>query len=108
MKQKYTVATKLKIVQEARDTSISATSTKYNVDRKSIREWMAQEDKLTLRDQTAYRLQGGGRRPLDSALEEMLIERIRDTRIEKLRVSRSMITNWAIEMSDDRQTPTTT
>ena len=101
MKQKFPISTKLKVVQEAKDTSITATSAKYDIDRKTIRKWIAQEGELALAEPSAFRLQGGGRRSSDAPLEEILLERILDARHEKLRVSRTMITNWAKELSDD-------
>jgi transposase-like protein len=101
MKRKYTIEMKLRVVQEAKVSSISFVSSKYKIDRKRVRDWMAQEETLSLTDAHAFRIQGGGQRPNDATLEEILVERILDERHEKNRVTRSMITSWATEMSGD-------
>ena len=42
----YTVDQKLSIVKEAKQTNNSAAAQKYNVDRKMIRQWIKDEEKL--------------------------------------------------------------
>lgn len=44
----YTPAFKLQVVADARRTNISKAHEKHNVDRKSIRRWMANEARIKL------------------------------------------------------------
>jgi hypothetical protein len=98
MLKKYTLKQKLDIAREARGSSIYAASKKYGIDRKRIREWIEQEEKLEDEDPAAFRISGGGRKPCATEIEEMLCARIEDWRLQKLRVSRAMIQMWAVEL----------
>jgi len=90
---------KLAMIADARSTTIYAASEKYNVDRKRIREWMGQKDQLSRENSGAYRLSGGGRKLRCDELDELLISRVRSKRHEKERVTRSMISEWGLEVA---------
>lgn len=47
-----------------------------------------------------FRLAGGGRKLMSEELEEMLISRIEEERLEKRRVSRTMVVKWAKRYSE--------
>ncbi|KAL3090533.1 hypothetical protein niasHS_005445 [Heterodera schachtii] len=102
-------AKKLEAVEWARKNSIRAAAIKFDVDRKAIRDWIAQEDKLREQIMTPnggkrMRLGGAGRpvqRPdIDIALAEWVTERQKNQQP----VSRSIIQRRAAELFMDTGT----
>ncbi len=68
---------------------------KFNVDRKRIREWRANQSKLESGSGKRKRLDGAGRKPFDLDIEEVLLEWVQARRSNGFRVSRKMIRNKA-------------
>ena len=93
----YTIDFKLEVVRLAELNGNRAAERKYNVDRKSVREWRGGKQKFEeLRKSTSagakrQRLDGGGRKVTDSELEERLLEWIFDRRDKGFRVSLKLI-----------------
>ena len=68
---------------------------KFNVDRKRIREWQANQSKLESASCKRKRLAGAGRKPFDLDIEEVLLEWVHERRSNGFRVSRKMIRSKA-------------
>ena len=68
---------------------------KFTVDRKQIREWRSNksllEEQLKTSGTKRKTIPGGGRKPLDEALEEDLLEWVHNRRSTGLRVSRKIM-----------------
>jgi hypothetical protein len=82
---------------------VNSAASKFRVDRKCIREWMKQEDKLKQQVNTAgggkrTRLQGGGRHVHQPEIDSALATWINEMRENKRPVSRNIIRIKAIEM----------
>ena len=73
----------IKFVEEGN--SIHRASRKFNVDRKRIREWQRTKADLEATDHKRKRLEGGGRKPLDEEMEEVLLEWVHQRRSSGLR-----------------------
>ena len=99
--KKYTLKEKLEVVELAKSRSVRAAAKEAKIDRKRIREWMGQEEDLRREDSRRFRLSGGGRKLSCSELEELLVARIEERRLERFRVTRQMIMQWAEELSED-------
>ena len=96
----YTTKFKLADVQFAEECNSNhqAATTEFNVDRKRIREWRQNKSKLESVGSAAgkqKRLEGGGRKPFDEAIEEVLFEWVHQRRANGLRVSRKIIRSKA-------------
>jgi hypothetical protein len=102
--RKYSVSTKLEVIDYAKSTSINAAAVRHSINRKRIREWISQENDLRSLPRTACRQPGGGRKPSSVELEEMLFARVLQERLEKKRVTRSMIVEWATLLRDEQET----
>ena len=63
-KKSYSIKRKLDIVQAAGESSISEAARKFNVDRRSVAEWVKTKDKLVETKGCRARLEGGGRKVL--------------------------------------------
>ena len=98
----YDVAFKLKAIAAAEGGSKQAAARQFKVDAKRVREWCSQKEKLTAmkkRGKTrSKRLQGAGRKPLDSDLEEGLFDWVINLRSRNVRVNRKMIRDKARTM----------
>jgi len=101
MRRQYTADQKLRVIRDAKETSINADAKKYKVDRRSVRRWIEKEEELSVSDSASFRLPGAGRKLSDYELECLLVEQITDARLEKIRVTRSRIIQWAKELADD-------
>lgn len=105
----YTVKFKIEAVEYAEKNSISAAAKKYNVDRKTIREWKEKKADIVALVKRAgksrKRLDGAGRKPLSEVLEERIVSWITDRRDKRLRVSRKLIMKKAkllyLDMKED-------
>ena len=101
-RRSYDVAFKLKAIAAAEKGSKQAAARQFKVDVKRIREWCSQKEKLTALKKKgkkqSKRLQGTGRKPLDSDLEEELFDWIINLRSHNVRVSRKMIRDKARTM----------
>jgi hypothetical protein len=98
--------TKLEAIEWARKNSVHSAAKKFRVDRKRIREWTKQENKLKQQVNTfgggkRKRLQGGGRHVQHPEFDSTLASWIKEMRENKKPVTRSIIKNKAIEVFVD-------
>ena len=97
---------KLKAVRFAEKSSKEAAVRAYGVDAKRIRAWCSQKEQLLALHSDGKakrkRLEGAGRRPKDTEMEEELFEWIVELRSRHIRVSRWMIRMQARTLSSDK------
>ena len=87
-----TVQFKLDAIKCAEVSSNHAAERKFGVDRKRIREWRKQKDKLhSFWKSTARKLPGAERKPLNDQLEDKVAGWVISRRANGLRVSRKMV-----------------
>ena len=87
----YSTEFKLEAVRFAVECSSNyQAAKKFNVDRKRIREWRANQSKLESASCKRKRLAGAGRKPFDLDIEEVLLEWVHERRSNGFRVSRKM------------------
>ena len=92
----YTVTFKLQVVREAKLTTQRSAARHFGVDRKQVRAWMSNEDKLLGCPRTRRRLDGAGCKPaISEELEEELLQWLRQLRSARQRVTRKMLMNEA-------------
>uniref|UniRef100_K3WA47 HTH CENPB-type domain-containing protein n=1 Tax=Globisporangium ultimum (strain ATCC 200006 / CBS 805.95 / DAOM BR144) TaxID=431595 RepID=K3WA47_GLOUD len=101
-KRKIDVATKLRLAQEAKASSINAVAKLYDVARENVRRWIRSEAQLAQLaqqqgDAPVYRLQGGGRRISYAPMDQELADKVFAHRANGVRVTRRMIAEWAEE-----------
>ena len=75
---------------------------KFNVDRKRIREWRANQSKLESASCKRKRLDSAGRKPFDLDIEEVLLEWVHERRSNGFRVSRKMIRSKARFLHEEK------
>ena len=75
---------------------------KFNVDRKRIREWRANQSKLESASCKRKRFAGAGRKPFDLDIEEVLLEWVHERRSNGFRVSRKMIRSEARFLHEEK------
>ena len=102
----YTISFKLEVVEFAENRSITAAAQKYNVDRRSVRDWKKKKNELqelsrSVNIKKRIRLGSGGRKPLSEKMEEILLEWIIERRSKMLRVSRKIIRKKAVIIYGD-------
>ena len=99
--KKYTIKFKEEVVKYAKEHSVVATAQKFRIHRKNVQEWKRMENRLhsveTRHDKT-YRLPGSGRKVQNETVEKAVMDFVRNCRVKKLHVSRSMIKLKAIEI----------
>uniref|UniRef100_A0A914H9R2 HTH CENPB-type domain-containing protein n=1 Tax=Globodera rostochiensis TaxID=31243 RepID=A0A914H9R2_GLORO len=107
----FTIGEKLEVINFMKSHSIHETSRRFKIDRKRIREWAGQEQKLlSLRETKSgkrLRLDGAGRHLRDKEFDEQMIEWIRSQRACNQRVSRRTIQIHALQIAnqaDDEET----
>jgi hypothetical protein len=98
--------TKLEAIEWARKNSVHSAAKKFRVDRKRIREWTKQENKLKQQVNSfgggkRKRLQGGGRHVQHPEFDSTLASWIKEMRENKKPVTRSIIKNKATEVFVD-------
>ena len=98
----YTMSFKQTVAKFAKENSINSASMKFKVDRKRIREWINNLEKISTKKSTRKRLDGGGRKPMIVEIEENLLEWIYERRSKMLHVSRKMIRIKAKAMFDEK------
>ena len=103
-----TLSFKLLVIKHAKLTSIGAAERKFEIDRKRIREWITNENKIQnkvsskSRGQSSKRLDGAGRKIKDLQLEETFIERITSQKSKNLLVSRKLIQRKARQYAEEK------
>ena len=100
----YSIPFKLEAVAFSEMKSKEAAARKYGVAPKRIREWVKQKDKLKeCMDKPGWekrkKLEGAGRKPMSTNLEEKLFDWISEMLEKRNRVSRKMVRNKARELS---------
>lgn len=98
----YTMSFKLTVAKFAKENSIHSASSKFNLDRKRVREWVKSINELSAKKSTRRRLDGGGRKPVIIEIEENLLEWIHERRSKMLHVSRKIIQIKAKAMFDEK------
>jgi hypothetical protein len=102
----FYLSTKLEAIEWARKNSVHSAAKKFRVDRKCIRDWIKQENKLKQQVNSfgggkRKRLQGGGRHVQHPEFDSTLASWIKEMRENKKPVTRSIIKNKAIEVFAD-------
>lgn len=87
----YSISTKLEAIAYAESNGKEAAARKFRVDAKRIREWCQKKAELETSANSRKRLQGGGRKPLSTELEDRVREWIHDMRARGQRVSKRAI-----------------
>src|SRR6185437_15494925 len=96
----YTIAFKLEAIKYAEDSSNRRAAKFYNIDRKRVQEWRKQKKELEpVKNKEQVRaLKGRGRKAKYPALENELLDYIKQRREEKQAVTMFMIRNKAKEL----------
>ena len=94
----YTMSFKQAVAKFDKENSINSASMKFKADRKRIREWINNLQKISTKKQ----LEGGGQKPMIVEIEENLLEWIYERRSKMLYVSRKMIRIKAKPMFDQK------
>ena len=66
----YTISFKQTVAKFAKQDSINSTSMKFRVDRKRIKEWINNLEKISTKKSTRKRLDGDGRKPMIVEIED--------------------------------------
>ncbi len=102
-RKSYDISFKIKAVRSAEQDSKEAAAREYGVDAKRIRVWCSQKEQLlALRDDgksKRKRMQGAGRKPSDTEMEDNLFDWVVELRDRHLRVSRQMTRTQAKALS---------
>ena len=69
----YTMSFEQTVTKFAKENSISSASMKFKVDRKRIRQWINNLEKICTKKSKRKRLDGGGRKPMVVEIEEKSI-----------------------------------
>ncbi|CAK5034928.1 unnamed protein product [Meloidogyne enterolobii] len=106
-KKSYTVDFKLEVVEFAKNHNASEACRQFSVDRRRIRDWTQQADKLKeLRNSTPLhiqkrRLTGAGRHIHNVEFEKNLLEWIKEKQLKGEKLSRRIIKMQASQMSSN-------
>ena len=84
------------------ENSIYGAAKKFKVDRKRVREWVQEEEKVTPMKGKRFRFDGGGRKLINAELEEEVLGWIPQRRSNMLRVSRKVIIFKAKSIYDEK------
>ena len=98
----YTMSFKQTVAKFAKENLTNSASMKFNVDRKRIREWINNLEKISPKKPTRKRLDRGGRKPIIVEIKESLLEWIYERSSKMLHVSRKMIRIKAKAMFDEK------
>ena len=105
----YTASFKLKVLCHAKQFTISSAARNFNVDRRMVARWVSNHTQLQAQatekqGKNKKRLPGGGRKPLNDELDQVVLEWTLDRRSKGLRVSRTLIRKtallWSREMGN--------
>ena len=102
----YTMEFKLAAIQKAEQFSIRHAAEFFHVDRKRIRKWRKDKDKIVqMSNQVAGKkrkaLDGAGRNPKSEEMEDIVFEWVTDRRSKRLRVSRKLVMKKAKIIYDE-------
>ena len=101
-RRKFSMEFKKNVIKYAKENSLNSASKKFNIDRKRVREWVGNEEKVASMKEKRFRLDGGGRKLTDSELEEEVLNWIHERRSNMLRVSRKLIMFKAKSIFDEK------
>ena len=93
---------KRKVINYAKENSYNGAARKFKVDRKRVREWVNQEDKVLKVKGKRFRVEGGGRKLTHNELEDEFLNWIHRRRENMLRVSRKLIMFKAKAIFDEK------
>ena len=104
MHRKFSNEQKLKILIEYEQREVSKTSIadKYDIDRKTLREWIEKKDQILAAERTSFKLPGGGRKLSSEECENLLVAKIEDARLQKRRVSQKLILRWGKALVEEK------
>ena len=98
-KRTFDAAFKLKVVAFAEKNTNRGAASRFSVDEKSVRVWRKDKSKLEELPDKKKRLPGGGRKPSQPEMEELLFIWISNLREKNLRVTRIQIQQKALQIS---------
>ena len=101
-KRSFDAAFKLKVVAYSKTCSNREAARKFSIDKKRVREWKSQEDKLITSSSKKRRLSGGRMAQLPD-MEEVLVCWIDEMRSNNLRVTRSSIQRKSLELCQSEE-----
>lgn len=90
-RRSFTVDIKPEAVKYAKHYSNAEAARKFGCDRKRIREWRKDEEKLRRTGEKRKRLEGGGRKVISGELDDAVKQWIDNCRTKRQRVSRRLI-----------------
>ena len=99
-RRSFSMVFKADAAKYAKENSINAAALKFKVDRKRVREWISQIDRIKEKSSKRQRLDGGGRKVMNEDIEEQLLNWVLERRSRMLHVSRKMIKMKAKSMFD--------
>ena len=82
---------KKNVVKHAKENSNNSAAKKFKVDRKRVREWLQNDNKLLPMKRNRYRLDGDKRKLTDVELEKQVLSWIHKRRANMLQVSRNFV-----------------
>ena len=97
---------KMDVIKFAENHCYRETGRKFKIDESFVRQWVQKKEKLseTWKQSGAFkkfRLEGAGRKPCLSTIEDNLMEKIAKEREQQHHVSSKLITVWAKKMADE-------
>ena len=101
-RNKYTMEFKRKVINYAKENSSNGAVRKFKIDRKRVREWVNQDDKVLKMKGKRFRVEGGGRKFTNNELEDEVLNWIHRRREKMLRVSRKLIMFKAKPIFDEK------
>ena len=92
----YTASFKSKVICHAKQFTISSAACNFNVDRRMVAHWVNNHTQLQAQatekqGKNKKRLPGGGRKPLNEELDQVVLEWTLDRRSKGLRFSQTLI-----------------
>ena len=101
-RNKYTMEFKRKVINYAKENSYNGAARKFKIDRKRVREWVNQDDKVLKMKGKRFRVESGGRKLTDNGLEDEVLNWIHQRRENMLHVSRKLIMFKAKAIFDEK------
>ena len=72
-RSKYTMEFKREVINYAKENSYNGAARKFKIDRKRVRDWVNQEDKVLKMKGKRFRVEGGRRKLTDNELEDEVL-----------------------------------
>ena len=84
-RKSYTIEFKRSVIKFAQDNSNGTAAEKYKVDRKRVREWIRNKEKIFDTKSNRMRIDGAGRKLSDESMEEEILRWIHECHAKMLR-----------------------